>query len=486
MKTATFIVLWATFSASILIGLLMAIGALPPALQIGTFIIIDSFSLIIGGFITLMALTITHFSARYMDGVVGTNRYYTNLLGVTAGSLLFVCASHVATLIIGWAFMGWFLTRLIGHIRGWEQARMAAKLTLYHFIPGALLLSLGAFILASQAQSLVLNDIFAALPTMSAEILWLAGLCIIAAAIFQSALIPAHRWLLSSMTAPTPVSALMHAGIINAGGILIAQFAPLFNAMPDLLLILFAAGAFSALLASVWMLAQPNVKQALGCSTVAQMGFMIMQCGLGLYVAALAHLILHGFYKAGQFLGAGSAVERFGILPQKSTDPAANSAAPSKIGAAFSAMTCGALGGVLFMILTHQPLTGIYDSRIVLTFFMVLTAMQAGWSVYHWASQNIAVRVGAGLALTGVGISLYAFIYMGLIDLFAGNFALYAPQAVSPLHFGIMALFGLFWVASLMQNGKPRLSDKLYVHALNAGQAAASTQTQRGSYQNAG
>ena len=130
-----------------------------------------------------------------------------------------------------------------------------------------------------------------------------SALCIIAAAIVQSAIYPFHRWLLSAMTAPTPTSALMHAGFVNGAGILLALFATLLFAS-DTLIILFIIGGLTAIIAQFKKLLQVNVKQRLGSSTIAQMGFMIMQCGLGFFNATVIHLILHGFYKAYLFLSS--------------------------------------------------------------------------------------------------------------------------------------------------------------------------------------
>ena len=106
------------------------------------------------------------------------------------------------------------------------------------------------------------------------------------------------------MTSPTPASALMHAGFVNGSGILLTLFAALIFASNTMDL-LFIIGGLTAVIAQFTKLLQVNVKQKLACSTIAQMGFMIMQCGLGYFNAAIAHLILHGFYKAYLFLSSG-------------------------------------------------------------------------------------------------------------------------------------------------------------------------------------
>ena len=117
-----------------------------------------------------------------------------------------------------------------------------------------------------------------------------------------------HTWLPYSMSGPTPVSALMHAGIVNAGGFLINRFAPVFVATDGVLHWIFVVGLVTAVIGSMLMLAQNDIKKALGYSTMGQMGFMIMECGVGAFSLAVFHLIAHGLFKGTLFLGAGSVI----------------------------------------------------------------------------------------------------------------------------------------------------------------------------------
>jgi len=132
-------------------------------------------------------------------------------------------------------------------------------------------------------------------------------LCILTA-MTQSALWPFHRWLTSSLNSPTPVSAIMHAGLVNGGGFLLVRFAPLLSEHTLLLNLIFFIGVISAVTGTLWKLIQSDVKRMLACSTMGQMGFMMIQCGLGLFPAAITHLIWHGLFKAFLFLSAGSSV----------------------------------------------------------------------------------------------------------------------------------------------------------------------------------
>jgi len=135
------------------------------------------------------------------------------------------------------------------------------------------------------------------------------ALLLAAAAMLKSAQCPLHGWLIEVMETPTPVSALLHAGIINAGGFLVLRFSGLIaHSLPalDTLAIL---GGFTALFGSVVMLTQTSIKVSLAYSTIAQMGFMMLECGLGAFPAALLHIVAHSLYKAHAFLASGSIID---------------------------------------------------------------------------------------------------------------------------------------------------------------------------------
>jgi len=156
------------------------------------------------------------------------------------------------------------------------------------------------------ADILGINQAAAAGPMPTAALL-ATGLLVLAA-LLKTASFPVHGWLTEVMEAPTPVSALLHAGIINAGGVLLIRMAEPMQASPGAMAALVMLGGFTALFAGLVMLTQPAVKTALAWSTVAQMGFMLLQCGLGLWALALLHIVAHSLYKAHAFLGSGGAV----------------------------------------------------------------------------------------------------------------------------------------------------------------------------------
>ena len=127
-------------------------------------------------------------------------------------------------------------------------------------------------------------------------------------AVTKSAQFPLHSWLPDTMETPTPVSALMHAGIVNSGGFLINRFAPLYIHTGDVLHWVFIVRLVTAVIGSVLMLSQNDIKKSLGYSTMGQMGFMIMECGVGAFSLAIFHLIAHGLFKGTMFLSAGGII----------------------------------------------------------------------------------------------------------------------------------------------------------------------------------
>jgi NADH-quinone oxidoreductase subunit L len=131
----------------------------------------------------------------------------------------------------------------------------------------------------------------------------------------KSAQFPIHLWLPGSLFAPTPVHALLHAGIINAGGFLINRLAPLFGQSSTTLHLAFLVGTLTAVLGATMMLAQNDIKKTLGFSTIGQMGYMIMECGLGAFALAVFHLIAHGLFKATVFLNCGNVIHKARLEP---------------------------------------------------------------------------------------------------------------------------------------------------------------------------
>jgi len=173
------------------------------------------------------------------------------------------------------------------------------------------------------------------------------------AALLKSAQFPTHGWLTEVMETPTPVSALLHAGVVNAGGFLLIRFADVMLQAPVVLAVLVMVGGFTALFGSLVMLTQSAVKTSLAWSTVAQMGFMILQCGLALFPIALLHIVAHSLYKAHAFLASGSAIETVASIKRPGPVAIPNAKA---VGRAFLlALAIYAVIGLLFGFADKPP-----------------------------------------------------------------------------------------------------------------------------------
>jgi NAD(P)H-quinone oxidoreductase subunit 5 len=129
--------------------------------------------------------------------------------------------------------------------------------------------------------------------------------------LLKSAQLPFHGWMLQVMEAPTPVSALLHAGVVNIGGFVMIRLAPLMVHAAIAQGILIGVGLFTTIVASLVMTTRPAIKGVLAWSTIGQMGFMLVQCGLGAWHLALMHLLAHSLYKAHTFLSSGSVVQQW-------------------------------------------------------------------------------------------------------------------------------------------------------------------------------
>lgn len=423
----------------------------------------------INGFTLLIWITVIFFSAivstyskNYLQGFKYHKRFTQLCVGFTLFVMIFVISNHVLPFLVAWLLMGFFMARLIGVKLDWAEAREAAKLAQKSFLIGTILLSLGLLLLCYGTNQFTISGIINNIHVVPPYILLTGSLFIITAAIIQSAIYPFHRWLLSAMTAPTPASALMHAGFVNGAGILLTILSTVLIASNSLT-ILFIIGGLTAIIAQFTKLIQVNVKQKLACSTIAQMGFMIMQCGLGFFNAAVAHLILHGFYKAYLFLSSG---EEIAFCTPKKTPPIRIKPLQAVVVLVF-----GLAGAILFALLTGK--TGLTDSSIFLTLIVAITVGQATYNIMKEASLSIVQKTIIPIVLFISGIGLYALVYNGVTVLMREMPMTEVPQPLSVLQivFGINFLIGFF----VMKLGVYRKVPWMYVKLLNISQPHKNT-----------
>jgi len=260
--------------------------------------------------VQLLGTVIGAFSSHYLEGEAGQPRYVAALGGVLAAVHVLVLADHWLVLIAAWAAVGWALQQLLCFYRDRPFALLAAhKKRVADRLADGLLIA-AAVLAWQEVGSGSLSDLWRHLEAgVPSSALQASAVCLALAVVLRTALLPVHGWLIQVMEAPTPVSALLHAGVINLGGYVLIRFAPLLEASPVARWLLVGFGLATAMLAGLVMLTRISIKVRLAWSTVAQMGFMVMECGLGLYTLALLHLLGHSIYKAHAFLAASGAVE---------------------------------------------------------------------------------------------------------------------------------------------------------------------------------
>src|SRR6056297_3656065 len=350
---------WSLFAASL--AVLVARLRLGGSWELSGVIAVDGLTLLLWPVVTFFSGIVHSYSRRYMAGNAHETKFFGTVFAFTLAVMALVAADHLALFWLCWLAMGLLMARLVGTVEGWPQARAAASVARRYFLAGSALLGVALTALWWTTGATAVSGIAANADALGGPAWLVAATALVLAAMIQSALVPFHGWLLSSMTAPTPASALMHAGFVNAGGILLTRFAPVVTVDPAVMLTIVLVGATSALGGNLLKTVQTDIKGTLGCSTVGQMGFMIMQAGLGFFGAAITHLILHGFYKAYQFLAPGSQVAH--ESPTKGPSPA-----PGAVDAV-AMLATGLAGGALFALLTGKGLGA--DSGLLLVLFVV-------------------------------------------------------------------------------------------------------------------
>ena len=284
--------------------------AIPATDALLSLIRLDVVSAVMTVLVSFIGWIVLRYSSGYLDGEARQGPFLGWMALTLAAVLCFVAAGHLAVLVVAWIATSLSLHRLLLFYPERPEAQRAARKKFLTARVADVALIGGATLLWTAFGTGSTNGIADGVAAGGGghAVTVAAGL-IAMAAVLKSALFPLQGWLTEVMETPTPVSALLHAGVINAGGYLLIRLADVMTAVPGALAFLAIIGGLSALIAGLAMLAQSAVKTALAWSTVGQMGFMILQCGLGLWPLALLHIVAHSLYKAHAFLSSGNAVE---------------------------------------------------------------------------------------------------------------------------------------------------------------------------------
>ncbi|RJO78281.1 NADH-quinone oxidoreductase subunit L [Nocardia panacis] len=276
---------------------------------------LDQLSMCFALLITGVGSLIHIYSIGYMSHDPARRRFFAYLNLFLAAMLLLVLANNYLVLYLGWEGVGLASYLLIGFWFHKPSAATAAKKAFVVNRVGDMGLAIAMMVMFATFGSVDFHGVFGATPQASEGVLTAIGLLLLLAACGKSAQVPLQSWLGDAMEGPTPVSALIHAAtMVTAGVYLIARSNPIFDLAPGARLGVLLVGAVTLLFGAIVGCAKDDIKKALAASTMSQIGYMILAAGLGPagYAVAIMHLLTHGFFKAGLFLGAGSVMHAMG------------------------------------------------------------------------------------------------------------------------------------------------------------------------------
>jgi NADH-quinone oxidoreductase subunit L len=253
------------------------------------------------------------YSIGYMDGDRGFWRFFAYLNLFMFSMLLLILGDNFLMLYVGWEAVGLCSYALIGFWYKKPSAAGAAKKAFVVNRVGDFGFGLGIMMIWVNLGTLSFREVFDRIGTLDEGTITIIALLLFAGAVGKSAQFPLHVWLPDAMEGPTPVSALIHAAtMVNAGVYMVARANPIFAEAPTAMWVVAIIGTFTAILAAAIALTQNDIKKVLAYSTVSQLAYMFMALGIGAWVAAIFHLVSHGFFKGLLFMGSGSVIHGAG------------------------------------------------------------------------------------------------------------------------------------------------------------------------------
>lgn len=363
ISTAIYVGLWGPFSA--------VLGAERSRTFIGLWA--NQLTVTLLTLICTVGALVQSYSLRYHQGDRAAPRLfgYANLVIV---AMAVVCTSvTVSVLGVAWVCAGVAFVKVVGFRPELPGVKKAAHRMSRMFAIGDSALVMALAVVYVQAGNVDL----ASTSSLRSSTEHLAGISsavavlIMVAVLTRSAQGPFGGWLIGTISAPTPTSALLHAGVVNGGGILLVRLASLTGDSGLAMIGIFIVAAANAVIGAALMVHKADVKGSLVYSTMAQMGFMVAECSVGAYLAAIIHLVGHALYKAAMFFGSGSQIARIGQLP---TQPIKVIATPLRMLATL--VTVAATLGAMIVV------PGMLDHRAapVLLVFVSVTVATASWS----------------------------------------------------------------------------------------------------------
>jgi NAD(P)H-quinone oxidoreductase subunit 5 len=411
---------------------------------------------VVGLLVAVLGAIVVRYARRYLAGEP-RQRTFVAALMLTLGAVgIVVLADHLGVLVAAWIASSLALHHLLLFYPDRVGARIAAHKKFLSNRLSELCMVVALGLVWSDAGTLSITALAAQVAGdgQASVALQAAAALFAVAAILRCALLPVHGWLIQVMEAPTPVSALLHAGVVNLGGFVMIRLGVLLAESPLAQFLLVVAGAASAVLAGLVMMTRVSIKVRLAWSTCAQMGFMLMQCGLGLHALALLHLVGHSIYKARAFLRAGDTVldaRREALAPRPVPRPPQVRALVRLAAApvAVALLAASALGWQWLLPGTDTP-------------WIVLLVAGLGLAPLLWQAEDRGLRGALG---GGAAVLALAQLYLATHHLFGPLVPAASDAATAQvLAIGVGAMFVLLYVlqAWLLVFPRGALSRRLY------------------------
>lgn len=433
------------------------------AFSIGTYV--TSLTVIMLLLVSFVGVIVSRYARNYLDGDPNQGRFYKWFTLTLASILTLIVSGNLLMFSMAWIATSLCLHQLLMFYQERPAAVLAAHKKFIASRIGDACLLLAIFLIGSTLHTLEFSEIFERMAAMDGAMplsLQAASLLVVLSAALKSAQFPFHGWLIQVMEAPTPVSALLHAGIVNAGAFLVIRMSPIMSHSGAALAALAVIGLVTLTLASLVMLTQTSIKVSLAWSTTAQMGFMLLECGLGAYSLAMLHLVAHSLYKAHAFLASGSGADAFRapVVRYDSKGPKS--------------------GGLLFALIVAGGMTAAIGTAFGVTWQQQPTLIAAG-AIVAIAISQIMLQTADILyqpapMLRAIGLSaLVCAAYFLLHQMFERilndsvlplrDTASAAQDILVPLTIAVFV--GLLLMQQFVKAARSSLRDTLYLHLYN-------------------
>ncbi len=412
------------------------------------------------------------FAVRYLACDTRSGWFTASAGVLTAASAGLMTSETLLGLAVCWSAAGAALCFLLATFHELPAARDGVARTAKAFLIGDAALWCAVALMTARWGNVELSALSLEKFEPSTPLTLAIAVLIVVAALSRSAQIPFHRWLPATLAAPTPVSALLHAGVVNAGGVLLVRLSPVVSGSSLAMGVAFAAGTLSMVYGALVMLTKPDIKGSLVYSTMAQMGFMILTCGLGLSAAAVFHLVGHGFYKATLFLASGSAVAH---RRRKAAGPPAPSLTATRqwtnVLAAIVLPAAALVAASTLLPVGHDVDHGSAAALLIFAWATVAAAL-GGWLA---RCASVPAFLAGATALLAAAVA-----YVGLIGAVTSFFSADLPPVAVPkaAPLAILGIAVLLAGLALLRQAPAtgfvgRAQQALYARALSAGYITA-------------